>query len=1182
MSTQLEEKLNQILTEKKEKVLPENIKKGTKIFDVEGSFETLDTSDATATSLDILEQKTAYVNGKKVTGNIPKITSSKPGYLHGKYTTFDIENPFMLLKVNSNGDVNGEILTIKKTVLNNSWIENKNICLRCFIPNKTGSNTRVQLATTEWGNRFQFYNSNNSTEMNIHCKNVETNQPASYTLYNASVSSLAELKPESWVKTEVAASTSLNQSFGKITDGAIYGYSRDLTFSHTGGLEGSYGIPGVADKVVLKKTIDFYTPSKFVERQGILYDYIDQEQIAKAIDLKSKDIVKGKTYLGVEGETKVYDINTETVAGFVDEYTYPVVIDSQSKGGVSGLTSLTCEIAAVKGCRVVAVIGARSAINIPEGWELIHSNYCTATDGTVQTAYVYTKIAEADNVSFTVTCATAGRLFLTLLSYNDSYDLELIREETGNSDSYTITDTFHVGDVLINNYILTSNNNKAELKGAKYTVYRTNEEADRIGVFVLEEASEKISITNLTTSTSTYTFFLLRFNKPQVFLPKNIRKGVKILNLEGEMEAGIDTSDADATSDDICMGKTAYVNGEKITGKVFEAGITTMSTSNVTDTNYSVDVKSIMNQDYLFRKNGSLTYSVSYKNMANAIGLTPEKLVEGNTVIGVSGIQKALDTSDADATSDDICMGKTAYVNGKKITGKVFEAGITSMMTSDIEVNDSRINITKVMPQDYLFRKNGSITYNVKHADMSKAIGLTPEKIVEGNTIIGVAGTQKILDTSDADATAADIMKDKTAYVNGVKVVGTHEDTASEGEYNAKIIVNSSESSTFKVNTSIREIGDLDLTGITNMNSSFYSYIKLTKIKGISNTSQVTAMSQVFDNCLLLESIPYFDTSNVTNMSMSFHYCKSIKTIPSFNTSKVTNMNKTFAYCEKLESIPLLNTSNVTNMSNMFYGCAKLSLIPELNTSNVTDMSYMFRGCGTTDKLEIPNIDTSNVTNMREMFNYSGLVKAPKLNTEKVTNMTNIFSNTSKLKDVSDWDFSHITSLSQAFQNSTGPEEFGDFNTINVTDMSNMFYGCSSLKTLGVVNCEKATNIDQILYHKYGMVLENFGGLKDLGKSYTQKTANYIVYTLDLSKASKLTHDSLMNVINNLYDLNLTYDVANGGTLYTQTLNLGATNLAKLTPEEIRNSDREAVGLLANLIFTLSWLQFLNYGSIIF
>ena len=49
----------------------------------------------------------------------------------------------------------------------------------------------------------------------------------------------------------------------------------------------------------------------------------------------------------------------------------------------------------------------------------------------------------------------------------------------------------------------------------------------------------------------------------------------------------------------------------------------------------------------------------------------------------------------------------------------------------------------------------------------------------------------------------------------------------------------------------------------------------------------------------------------------------------------------------------------------------------------------------------------------------------------------------------------------------------------------------------------------------------------------------------------KARNESLMNVINNLYDLNLTYDVANGGTLYRQILRLGSTNLAKLTSDEI-------------------------------
>lgn len=144
-------------------------------------------------------------------------------------------------------------------------------------------------------------------------------------------------------------------------------------------------------------------------------------------------------------------------------------------------------------------------------------------------------------------------------------------------------------------------------------------------------------------------------------------------------------------------------------------------------------------------------------------------------------------------------------------------------------------------------------------------------------------------------------------------------------------------------------------------------------------------------------------------------------------------------------------------------------------------------------------------------------------------------------------------------------EEFNNLDTSRVTDFSYMFDTCNSLteipqldtsngtKFYYTIRCPKLISLCELNYEKATDIrhmivcskLENFGGFKDLGKAYsTSQSANYSYYKLDLSYCTALTHDSLMNVINKLYD------IATKGC-NTQALVLGSTNLAKLTEEEI-------------------------------
>ena len=145
------------------------------------------------------------------------------------------------------------------------------------------------------------------------------------------------------------------------------------------------------------------------------------------------------------------------------------------------------------------------------------------------------------------------------------------------------------------------------------------------------------------------------------------------------------------------------------------------------------------------------------------------------------------------------------------------------------------------------------------------------------------------------------------------------------------------------------------------------------------NTSNVTNMSGMFYNCIILTSLDLsgFDTSNVTNMSDMFYDCNYLSelNLSSFNTSNVTNMGDMFFGCWSLTSLKLrnFNTSKVMSMCGMFEYCTALTSldVSRFDTSNVTDMNSMFSYCTGLTNLDVRSFDTSNVTDMSYMFSNS-------------------------------------------------------------------------------------------------------------------------------------------------------------------------------------------------------------------
>lgn len=195
-----------------------------------------------------------------------------------------------------------------------------------------------------------------------------------------------------------------------------------------------------------------------------------------------------------------------------------------------------------------------------------------------------------------------------------------------------------------------------------------------------------------------------------------LRAGVTVVITRGDQEidriVGSYTADATATSDDIMPGKTAYANGQKITGSMI-ANTGDIQLSNPSIINSRLQSPTIPDGLY---KNATVSFGHN---------LYPEFIKTGIDIYGVRGTY----TNDANAVASDILSGKTAYARGSKITGNISTySGDRSISAPTISGNNL---ITPTISNGY---------YNNARLSFPKG-NLSPENIKKGVNIFGVTGS---------------------------------------------------------------------------------------------------------------------------------------------------------------------------------------------------------------------------------------------------------------------------------------------------------------------------------------------------------------------------------------------------------------------------------------------------------
>ncbi len=275
------------------------------------------------------------------------------------------------------------------------------------------------------------------------------------------------------------------------------------------------------------------------------------------------------------------------------------------------------------------------------------------------------------------------------------------------------------------------------------------------------------------------------------------------------------------------------------------------------------------------------------------------------------------------------------------------------------------------------------------------------------------------------------------------------------------------------------------------------------------------------------EEIDYYNQNGVQWNASEDEYFKLTTEELAGDTSTNTrflpknNGRTSFQNYYRLLAIATLDNITISTFASLFYGCYSLTAIPNLDTSNSTDMSYAFFACRSLES--IPQLNTSKVKDMSQTFRYcSSLVTIPLLDTSSVTDMQDMLESCSSLKTIPLLDTSKVYNFGSMFSSCRNLESLPLLDFSSATYISGVFSGCNLLTTVE--------------------------GFLNLGKSYSiSESANYYSYKLELQTSPTLTETSIINVLNNLYDIKTK-------GCQSQKVVLGSTNLAKLTSEEGQTS----------------------------
>ena len=302
----------------------------------------------------------------------------------------------------------------------------------------------------------------------------------------------------------------------------------------------------------------------------------------------------------------------------------------------------------------------------------------------------------------------------------------------------------------------------------------------------------------------------------------------------------------------------------------------------------------------------------------------------------------------------------------------------------------------------------------------------------------------------------------------------------------------------------------------------------------ISDLSQIkfggkpTSMIRTFSNSKNINKYPQIDTSEVINIEKCFWYNGIMEECP-YSFPKAKNMYQAF-YSSGIKNIP----DFAYTATGSFYGCFDCTLLTTVPTGTFqgSDFQYAFRNINSLTS--VGKLTFTNATSLLDMFASGKYIEtAGGIISDTVTNLQGTFCDTFLMTSCGDIDCPNAIRAYGTFRDARSLINAPKFTSTKLQNIEQLFRHCYELVSIPDIDCTNVTSC--------GVYAEKDSKLTTVGKMTNLR------YSIDFSYSPLLTVESIMNIINSIYDF-----TGNGTSAgYNQgKLILGSTNLAKLSDAE--------------------------------